>query len=88
MEDISEEQQAAMALKLMDNVKQMILETITNDGDFAATVAEIVYQDLLRGGDVNHQVGLKIDAAISNTGPHSAMTRSVQQIMLNQMAKH
>jgi hypothetical protein len=86
MEEISEEQQAAMALKLMDNVKQLILDTIMNDGDFAVVVAEIVYQDLVRGGDINHQIDLKIDAAIKNTGQYSPMVKAVKEIVSKQMS--
>jgi hypothetical protein len=74
MEEISEEQQAAMALKLMDNVKQLIIDT--------------VLEDLRAGGPVRAQLDHRIQLHINNTSGGSAMQMAVKRIVMDQMGKY
>lgn len=74
MEEISEEQQAAMALKLMDNVKQLIIDTVATDimntGLVRSAIASVVQQSLL------------------DTSGGSTMQMSVKRIVMEQMGKY
>jgi hypothetical protein len=74
MEEISEEQQAAMALKLMDNVKELIIDTVATDimntGLVRSAIASVVQQSLL------------------DTSGGSTMQMSVKRIVMEQMGKY
>lgn len=74
MADISEEQQAAMALKLTDNVKQLIVETVREDYN--------------NGGPLRALIDSSIISRILDINGGSAMHTAVKQIVSNQMAKY
>lgn len=72
MEEISEEQQAAMALKLMDNVKQLIIDTVVENYN--------------NGGPLRALVDASVISCITDTGRHSIMAASVKEIVSKQMS--
>jgi tetrahydromethanopterin S-methyltransferase subunit F len=74
MEEISEEQQAAMALKLMDNVKQLIIDTVV--------------EDLRANGQVCAQLNHRVQLHINNTSGGSHMQMAVKRIVMDQMGKY
>lgn len=74
MEEISDEQQAAMALKLMDNVKQMIVDTV---------VANIRAE-----GDIGAAIYKEIMDQLADTHPGGRLQTSVKQIVRDQMGKY
>jgi hypothetical protein len=84
MEEISDEQQAAMALKLMDNVKQMIKDTTAElfeeqYGKFVAHVEQVMY----RAFDDENEVYLVLEKTLakslgSNYGP---LQKEVQKLI-------
>jgi len=74
MEEISEEQQAAMALKLMDNVKQLIIDTV---------VEAMASQGFLRA-----QLDYIVNLHLNNTNSGSALQMAVKKIVSDQMGKY
>ena len=74
MEDISEEQQAAMALKLMDNVKQLIIDTVVGDYNAHGPIRQFV-----DGGVINR---------LCETHQGSPLHTAVRQIVSSQMARY
>jgi uncharacterized protein YaiL (DUF2058 family) len=74
MEEISEEQQAAMALKLMDNVKQLIIDTVVEDYNANGPIRQFV-----DGGVINR---------LCETNQGSPLHTAVRQIVSSQMAKY
>ena len=74
MEDISEEQQAAMALKLMDNVKQLIIDTVLEDYNRGGPLKVII-----DGGVINR---------LCETHQGSPLHTAVRQIVSSQMARY
>ena len=74
MEEISDEQQAAMALKLMDNVKELILQT--------------VLEGLSGYGQLYTRVDALIQNRINETNGGSPMQMAVKRIVMDQMGKY
>jgi hypothetical protein len=74
MEEISEEQQAAMALKLMDNVKQLIIDT--------------VLEGLSGHGALQTRVDALIQNRINETTGGTPMQMAVKRIVMDQMGKY
>jgi hypothetical protein len=74
MEEISDEQQAAMALKLMDNVKQLIIDT--------------VLESLRANGPMCEQLDYRVQLHINNTSGGSPMQMAVKRIVMDQMGKY
>jgi hypothetical protein len=74
MEEISDEQQAAMALKLMDNVKQLIIDTVVGDYNAHGPIRQFV-----DGGVINR---------LCETHQGSPLHTAVRQIVSSQMAKY
>ena len=74
MEEISEEQQAAMALKLMDNVKQLIIDTVVQDYD--------------RGGPLKVIIDGGVISRLCETHQGSPLQVAVKKIITEQMAKY
>ena len=74
MEEISDEQQAAMALKLMDNVKQLIIDTVV--------------ESIRNQGEVAVAMHVKTLNTIADTYAGSAMHTAVKKIITEQMAKY
>lgn len=74
MEEISEEQQAAMALKLMDNVKQLIIDTVLEDYNRGGPLKVII-----DGGVINR---------LCETSQGSPLHTAVKKIISDQMAKY
>jgi hypothetical protein len=72
MEEISDEQQAAMALKLMDNVKQLIIDTVVENYN--------------NGGPLRALVDASAISRITDTGQYSPMVRAVKEIVSKQMS--
>ena len=69
-----EEQQAAMALKLMDNVKQLIVDTVT-----VAMVEDSRLRAVAR---------VLTDEQLRNTDQYGTLAQSVRRIIQEQMGKH
>jgi len=74
MEEISDEQQAAMALKLMDNVKQLIVETVATD--------------IMNAGLVRSAIASMVQQSLLDTSGGSTMQMSVKRIVMEQMGKY
>jgi hypothetical protein len=73
MEEISDEQQAAMALKLMENVKQLIIDTVSEDYNRGGTLKVII-----DGGVINR---------LCETNQGSPLQMAVRRIVAEQMRK-
>ncbi len=72
MEEISDEQQAAMALKLMDNVKQLIIDTVIQDYD--------------RGGPLKVIIDGGVISRLCETRQGSPLQMAVKEIVSKQMS--
>lgn len=96
MEDISEEQQAAMALKLMDNVKQMIVETVVEDlraRDSLWFAIEDIVRHIVMDTRADSSMSASVKAIaehqiLTDTSSYSPLHTAVRQIVSSQMAKY
>lgn len=74
MSDVSDEEQAAMALKLMDNVKQLIVETVA--------------EDIRNGGLVRSAIASVVQQSLMDTTSGGSLQMSVKKIITDQMGKY
>lgn len=95
MEDISEEQQAAMALKLMDNVKQLIVETVVEDlrvRDSLWFAIEDVVRHIVTDTRADSSMSASVKAIaehqiLTDTSSYSPINMAVKRVIAEQMRK-
>ena len=73
-DEVSGEEQAAAYMKLMDNVKQLIVDTVV--------------EELLSYGRLQQAVDGMVRARLTDTSPSGTITTAVKEIIKNQMGKY
>jgi len=95
MEEISEEQQAAMAIKLMENVKQLIIDTVVEElqvRDSLWFTIEAIVKNIVTDTRAESAMSASVKAVaehqiLTDTSVYSPISMAVRRIVAEQMRK-
>ena len=94
MEEISEEQQAAMAIKLMENVKQLIIDTVVEElqvRDSLWFTIEAIVKNIVTDTRAESAMSASVKAVaehqiLTDTSVYSPISMAVKEIVSKQMS--